>query len=451
MEELRVKKIGKSITLENTNYPKPLPMKNFSKITSSLKYIELIQLILRKMPDITKWQLEFILHNFELQCQLRGRHNFLNMARYGGKNECTYRSNYHTEFDFATFNLHLISEYLGSNKAVAFDPSYISKSGKCTPGGSYFWSGCAGTTQYGLEIGGFAAVDVDQNTALHYLADQTLSFEEHGTLLNYYAALVERRAIDILKVSKYLLVDAFFSREPFVTRAFNAGLEVISRLRDDADLHYLYVGPHPKRRGRKTKYAGKFDARELNMSYFTCCLRQINEVKKENYALYEATLYSKALKRNIRVVVQHNFRADGSIKNHKIFFSTDTTISGIDIFLFYKSRFQIEFLYRDAKQFTGLEHCQARSETKLHFHFNTALTTVSLAKAIFYLDVPENERGSFSMADVKTQFFNELMLDKMQNLIFDECGINPNKANIKAMQIVRAKIINLGKINLRRA
>lgn len=153
----------------------------------------------------------------------------------------------------------------------------------------------------------------------------------------------------------------------------------------------------------------------------------------------------------MRVVVQHNFKEDGTIKNHKIFFSTDTTLSGIEIFLFYKSRFQIEFLYRDAKQFTGLEHCQARSETKLHYHFNTALTTVSLAKAVFNLEIPEEERGAFSMADVKTLFFNELMMDKMQDLIFDQCGLPPNSTNIHNMQIVRSKIRKIGRIHLKRA
>mgnify|MGYP003439838048 CR=1 FL=1 len=39
------------------------------------------------------------------------------------------------------------------------------------------------------------------------------------------------------------------------------------------------------------------------------------------------------------------------------------------IIQYYKSRFQIEFFYRDAKQDTGLNHCQARSENKLNFHF----------------------------------------------------------------------------------
>lgn len=259
-------------------------MTDTSNIASSLKYIELVQTLLEKMPELTSWQLEFILHNFELQCQLRGRHNFLNMSRYGDKNECTYRKHYGDEFNFETFNFNLVDQYLSSNKskrAVAFDPFHISKSGKQTPGGGYFWSGCAGGPKFGLELGGFAAIDVDKNTALHYIADQTLAYEEHGSLLNYYAALVERRASDILKISQYLLVDAFFSREPFVTRICDAGLQVISRMRDDANLHYLYVGPHPKRRGRPKKYAGKFDARNLDMTYFSCCLR-LSQTKRRN-------------------------------------------------------------------------------------------------------------------------------------------------------------------------
>ena len=86
--------------------------------------------------------------------------------------------------------MELINSSLGKNKAVAFDPSYISKSGKKTPGGGYFWSGCAGMAKWGLEIGGFAVVDIDENTALHYVADQTLGVAEYSSLLAYYAAAI---------------------------------------------------------------------------------------------------------------------------------------------------------------------------------------------------------------------------------------------------------------------
>ena len=125
---------------------------------------------------------------------------------------------------------------------------------------------------WGLEIGGFVAIDIDQNTALHLIADQSLSQGEHPSLLAYYADLVSCRAAGILAISKYLVLDAFFSRNPFVSEVCQEGIEIISRLRSDADLLYIYSGPHPKRRGPKQKYQGKFNPRDLDMSHFRTCL-----------------------------------------------------------------------------------------------------------------------------------------------------------------------------------
>jgi len=51
-----------------------------------------------------------------------------------------------------------------------------------------------------------------------------------------------------------------------------------------------------------------------------------------------------------------------------------------DVLLYYHSRFQIEFLYRDGKQHTGLNDSQARSENKLHFQFKASLTSINIAK-----------------------------------------------------------------------
>lgn len=394
----------------------------------------LTEQILNKMSGIGKWQADFLKENFELQLQMRGRHNFLNMSRYSEKNESTFRENYSRAFDFENFNLHLTKKYCSEERVVAFDPSYISKSGKQTPGCGYFWSGCASRNKWGLEIGGFATIDILNNTAMHLIADQTLSTKEHGSLLQYYAALVNYHAETISQVSKYLVVDAYFSRLPFIENVCNeTQLEVITRLRNDADLLYPYAGPHPKRQGAKTKYAGKFNPRNLDMAYFSCC------IEEEDFRVYEATLYCKSWKRFIRVAVLHKYDEQGNIKSHKIYCSTDLTLSGIDIFIYYKVRFQIEFLYRDAKQFTGLEDGQSRSESKLHFHFNTALTTVSLAKAIYHLNQPLENRKPFSMADIKTQYFNELMID----LIFRECGINPHNTKIIP---VKKKLLNFGKI-----
>ncbi len=47
---------------------------------------------------------------------------------------------------------------------------------------------------------------------------------------------------------------------------------------------------------------------------------------------------------------------------------------------FYCTRFQIEFCFRDAKQFVGSTDCQARDERKLNFAFNSSFTAVNVAK-----------------------------------------------------------------------
>jgi len=389
--------------------------------------------ILGKMDQINKWQERFIIENMAMQLCLRGRHNFSQMARYSEYNESTFRQNYGRDFEFATFNSHLITQVCPGEKIAAFDPSYISKSGKSTPGCGYFWSGCAGKAKWGLEIGGFAIIDTDNNTAMHLIADQTLNVHEHDSLLSYYGELVSHRSETIKAHTNRLAVDAYFSKKPFIDSALASGLDVVTRLRDDADLLYLYAGVHPKRKGPKTKYDGKIDFRNLDPQYFSCC------IEDENFCLYEGRAYSKALGRVVALAIMHVIDDDGEIKSHKIFCSTDLSMSGIEIFCDYKSRFQIEFLYRDAKQYTGLEHCQSRSESKLHFHFNTALTAVSLAKAAHYLDTPIEQRDAFSMSDVKTQYFNELMF----NTFIQEFGICPNSAKIIP---IKQKLLNWGKI-----
>ncbi len=92
-----------------------------------------------------------------------------------------------------------------------------------------------------------------------------------------------------------------------------------------------------------------------------------------------------------------------------------------DVIDIYHTRFQIEFGFRDAKQFAGLENSQARSGNKLNFHFNAALTTVNIAK-VMQLSNPQTRENSFSMATYKTLFHNNLMLSRFFRLF----AINPN-------------------------
>ena len=111
---------------------------------------------------------------------------------------------------------------------------------------------------------------------------------------------------------------------------------------------------------------------------------------------------------------------------------------GEDIIRYYRSRFQIEFLYRDAKQYTGSTNSQARSENKLDFHFNASLTAVNLAKMVWMED-KGNQHKPFSMANYKTLYNNTLVLE----LFIRKFAIKPNTA--KNQKIVQ-KLLEYGKI-----
>ena len=49
-----------------------------------------------------------------------------------------------------------------------------------------------------------------------------------------------------------------------------------------------------------------------------------------------------------------------NIKERAVLFSTDTTLNPLTLLSYYKARFQIKFLFRDAKQHTGPTQCQSR-------------------------------------------------------------------------------------------
>jgi hypothetical protein len=393
----------------------------------------LTEQILRKVSRINPWQRRFMLHLFSLWLAIRGRYNFTNLSRWGELGEDTYRQNFGRSFDWLAFNSTLVHEHLDSQRVIAFDPCFLPKSGKHTAGVDYFYSGCAGREQRGLEFCGMAAVDLSDKAALHLEAVQTAP--AHKNRLAYYAGILCQRSEELLLVSRYVVVDAFFAREPFISPLKAKGYEVTTRLQKNQHVRYLYYGPKRKGKGRGKTYDGRIDPRNLRADYFTPCAK----AEDGSWIAYHAVANVKSWKRNARLVIVHQLDQKGDIKTVNMYACTDTDIDGGEVLHMYGCRFQIEFLYRDAKQFAGLTHCQARSEEKLHFHLNTALTAVSLAKAAHHLDKPAEERGAFSMADIKTLYANELLLDQF-------IATFGNDLNPKEINSIRERLRNLGRI-----
>ena len=375
--------------------------------------------VLNKMIDLNKCRKDFFISTMSLFLSIKGRINFLQLERFGTSDEQSFRNQFEKSFDFLKLNKELVLEHGGGHYTIAFDPSYISKSGKSTAGVGWFWSGCAGKAKWGLEICGIGIIDINNHTAFHLEAEQTLYDSKTQTLLGYYGNVLVSRKEELLSISKYVVADAYFSKEPFVSTLCLNGFEIVTRLRDDANLLYKFYGKKKGGRGRPKKHDGKIEYNKLRENYFT--LIQTDD----NSRIHQSIVYSKSLKRDVSVVIVYTKRKEKW--SHKIYMTTDLAITADKILEYYQTRFQIEFLYRDGKQHTGLNDCQARSQNKLDFHFNMSLTTINIAKISHWLSIPKEKRKSFSMADIKTRYHNELLM----NRIFVMFGIKPNNAKNK--------------------
>ena len=386
-------------------------------------------------PELNKPRKDFIVCVLWHILSIKGKINFLQFGRYSSFSEQTYRNQFEKKFDFFAFNKQLINRVSSGERVIALDPSCIPKAGKSTYGRGKYWSGVAKAAKWGLDICGFAVVDIVNNTALHLNAWQTPSAAELVAkglnLLTYYASLVTENSKKFKEFSDYIVADAYFSKKPFVDKILSAGLHLISRLRDDSVLRYKYYGELTGKQGRPKEFDGKVDVKNLDTNYFSL------DLSTEEIKIYSAVVNSKAFKMDIKLAVAIFFK-DGKEVARKLYFSTDLEQEGGKIVCYYRSRFQIEFLYRDAKQFTGLTTCQARSENKLDFHFNAALTVVNLAKQD-WLPNKKATRKPFSMADYKTLYNNTLMLERFMCRF----AINPNTA--KNQKIVK-ELLDYGKI-----
>jgi len=178
-------------------------------------YQNVIIRTLSKLSNINKRRKDFIYEVFILFMSIKGRINFLQLGRYGLSGEQRYRPQFEKPFDFLAFNKELIVSNGSGRYVIAFDPSYIDKSGKKTTGVGWYWSGCAGKSKWGLEIGGIGAIDIDNHTAFHLEAVQTLHSEDQ-TLTQRYIDLLNERSGTLTAISPYFVADAWFSKKPFV-------------------------------------------------------------------------------------------------------------------------------------------------------------------------------------------------------------------------------------------
>lgn len=204
---------------------------------------------------------------------------------------------------------------------------------------------------------------------------------------------------------RYLVTDGYYSKTKFINGVVALGPHQVGKLRHDADRRWLYQGPQ-NARGRPKRYDGKVNFDDLSR------FKLVGQV--EGVFIYTAIVNSARFQRDLRIV--YLVKPTANHPQTALLFSTDTEWWAVDLYRFYKARFQIEFLFRDAKQFTGLSDCQARHPQSLHFHFNASMTALNLLKLEERQQAP-NERRVISIASWKIRKANAHLLERFSTAL----------------------------------
>ncbi len=368
--------------------------------------------ILSQMTGIFKPQQKAIFALLGAQMCFSGRATMRNLSRYGAGSAKRLRRWATKGFDFYRLNEHLLSDTQGLSfdqddpqrpqQAILIDSTFTNKSGKHTEGLGFFHNGCSASNnkmERGLEFTLFAGLNLDEQRAYAIAVTQTkndksalkVAIDELTTNSEYY-----------LEISKYVVADGYYAKNSFISEVTQHGFEVVTLLRRDAALRYLYTGPYSGR-GRPKRYADRVNYKELN------------DWERDEELIDDLTIYSKivnykAWNRDLRVLVIVN--RSGA---HRILCSTDLTLSTAEILKLYQQRCKIEFLFRDGKQHTGLGHAQTLDSEGQEYFANASFTTLNMLRLEARgqaISRGESPRGQVSsIRSLKVRKHNELILD----------------------------------------
>jgi putative transposase len=196
---------------------------------------------------------------------------------------------------------------------------------------------------------------------------------------------------------KYVAMDGHFGNYPsaFMVRAKN--LHLISKMRSDAALYPAFVGEHSGP-GPKPKYGAKIDIDQIDNKY----LKETSVADNVRTDIFQGQFYNKEFAFALNVVIILKTNLDTQARAHAILFSTDLEQAYNKIIQFYSLRFQIEFNFRDAKQYWGLEDFMNVKETSVTNATNLSFFMVNFSAAL--LQPFRKTRPDYSILDLKSHY-----------------------------------------------
>ena len=231
-----------------------------------------VSTIFRKMADIYNyqvgaWQRRFLEELFKTVFSLRGRVNFTNLGRFSPLHEQTFRRHFKKAFQWVWLNLIIFRLRRHPEEPIigAFDCTFLPKSGTETWGLGQFFSSLAGKPKKGLEVSVLGVVATSSGRAFGVDATQTPSDlptgkEDGYSRVDFYLEQITDLYDQLADLGvSYWVGDGFYAKQKVFDTVTDLGGDLITRLRSDANLRYLYTGPPKEGPGAPKQYDGKID------------------------------------------------------------------------------------------------------------------------------------------------------------------------------------------------
>jgi hypothetical protein len=375
-------------------------------------------------PSLAKTNIRRMSRITQAMLSMTGRVTMLGLSRWAGKGG-SYRT-IQRFFDAIIpwpqvfrrfFEQHLYEP--GGEYFLVGDESIITKSGKETHGLDYFFSGLMNKVVKSIAIFSLSLVSVEERLSYPLQVEQVVRSEAEKAATK---ARKKRRAAkkkkaapkkkrgrpkgsrnrdksqveltpELMRIQKmvkrqlamlknlvtigYLALDGHFGNNNALQMTRQCGLHLISKLRHDAALFFVFEGQQ-KRKGPRRKYGQKVDYCNISDTYL---------VKKSaadgiETRIYQAKMLHRAFARplNVVMITKTNLKT-GAVANVNLF-SSDLELAYEKIIDWYSLRFQIEFNFRAAKQHWGLEDFMNVKEVPLTNALNLSLFMVNLSQVL---------------------------------------------------------------------
>ena len=410
-------------------------------LSTALEYIFAKMTAIHNFP-IGAWQRQFLAELFQVLFRARGRVNFINMARYSIFSEHTFRRHFRRAFRWVALNLTILRLRLHPGEPLigVFDCTFVPKSGTKSYGLGRFFSSAAGRPERGQEVSILGVVatksreafGVDATQTPAGLSSSTSSEKDSSTecssgeysSVDFYLEQIQDLHGRLAEMGvSYWVGDGFYAKRKVFGAITEMDGDLITRLRSDANLRYLYTGPRKKGPGAPKLYDGKinFDCPDQIEDRF----EEIGRLPDRTHVeIWTTVANSPHFKRNLRIVLLRNQRTDRSL----LLCSTDTEQAAAEIVRYYRLRYQIEFVIRDAKQHTGLTHCQARSQEKIDFHLNMSIAGVNLLRLMA-------GKAEYSLRTYRREAYNRLLIGRL----FSKLGLSAeyDRTDPRVQSVVR--------------